>query len=101
MNEPTLFFAPVKGGKDDFLVIVKLFDKAVVPAFSFYQCITVPKESTRSQLRESLLSLLPSGTLGFAYIEDKKTGLVFLEKGDDSPLPHQFPTKNQLLIVVL
>lgn len=59
VQDPTLLFAPVLAGKDEFLVIVKVFDPKATPKFAFADCLTIKKDGRRSDLATKLTGLYP------------------------------------------
>lgn len=63
--DPALFFAPLDAQKDEFLVVVKLFDPSTSPAFTFASCLTIKKESSRLNLLALLAANYPAETNNF------------------------------------
>jgi hypothetical protein len=59
ITDPTLLFVPVMAGKEEFLVVVKVFDPSATPKFAFADCLTIKKEGRRSDLAAKLTLLYP------------------------------------------
>lgn len=50
VTDPILFYAPITYEKDEFLVIVKVFNALSEPSFVFQNCLKIKKESSRGDL---------------------------------------------------
>jgi hypothetical protein len=59
VTEPTLFFAPIDIEKDEFLVLVKLYNPLATPKFIFHCCLRIKKDSKRAELYSLLASSMP------------------------------------------
>jgi hypothetical protein len=98
-TDPTIFFAPLPIQKEEFLVIVKVFDPKATPKFTFGSCLSIKKDSRKDDLLALLVSAYPASS-GY-YIEDKKRGLMRLVADDNGLLPAASPSRNQLLMAIV
>jgi hypothetical protein len=96
--DPTVFFAPIEAEKEEFLLVVKVYDPSASPKFAFAECLTIKKDSRRGELLSLLATAYPDSTY---FLEDRKHGLVKLAAGDSDLLPAASPSRNQLLVAVV